>query len=105
MSWLPSKSTRAKHSGTCESHTPFALQAQPLGDAHHRALEALGRLPGSQLAGVSSFYASDSLSPGQPRYTNAVAALDSRLPALADFPSITLMYRAKILQPRDSILL
>ncbi|MBV6288710.1 2-amino-4-hydroxy-6-hydroxymethyldihydropteridine diphosphokinase [Pseudomonas aegrilactucae] len=47
------------------------------------ALEALGRLPGSQLAGVSAFYASDSLSPGQPRYTNAVAALDSSLPALA----------------------
>lgn len=47
------------------------------------ALEALGRLPASQLAGVSAFYASDSLSPGQPRYTNAVAALDSSLPALA----------------------
>ena len=47
------------------------------------ALEALGQLPGSHLAGVSSFYASDSLSPGQPRYTNAVAALDTSLPPLA----------------------
>lgn len=47
------------------------------------ALEALGQLPGSQLAGVSAFYASDSLSPGQPRYTNAVAALDSPMSALA----------------------
>lgn len=47
------------------------------------ALEALGQLPGSQLAGVSSFYASDSLSPGQPRYTNAVAALDTSLAPLA----------------------
>ena len=46
------------------------------------ALEALGQLPGSQLAGVSAFYASDSLSPGQPRYTNAVAALDSPMSAL-----------------------
>ena len=46
------------------------------------ALEALGQLPGSQLAGVSAFYASDSLSPGQPRYTNAVAVLDSSMSAL-----------------------
>lgn len=43
------------------------------------ALDALARLPGTQLAGVSCFYASDSLSPGQPRYTNAVAALDTAL--------------------------
>ncbi|WP_424753616.1 2-amino-4-hydroxy-6-hydroxymethyldihydropteridine diphosphokinase, partial [Klebsiella pneumoniae] len=38
------------------------------------ALKALEQLPGSQLAGVSSFYVSDSLLPGQPRFTNAVAA-------------------------------
>jgi hypothetical protein len=38
----------------------------------------LPRLPG----GVSAFYQSDSLLPGQPRYTNAVAALDSALAPL-----------------------
>lgn len=43
------------------------------------ALEALAQLPESAVASVSSFYTSDSLSPGQPRYTNAVAALDTRL--------------------------
>ena len=46
------------------------------------AIDALAQLPGTQLAGVSSFYASDSLSPGQPRYTNAVAALDTDLAPL-----------------------
>ena len=47
------------------------------------ALQALAQLPDTQLAGVSAFYQSDSLLPGQPRYTNAVAALDSRLAPLA----------------------
>lgn len=47
------------------------------------ALQALTQLPDTQLAGVSAFYQSDSLLPGQPRYTNAVAALDSRLAPLA----------------------
>jgi 2-amino-4-hydroxy-6-hydroxymethyldihydropteridine diphosphokinase len=47
------------------------------------ALKALARLPDSELAGVSSFYASDSLLPGQPRFTNAVAALDTTLTPLA----------------------
>ncbi len=46
------------------------------------AIKALGLLPQSSLAGVSSFYVSDSLLPGQPRYTNAVAALDTSLPPL-----------------------
>jgi 2-amino-4-hydroxy-6-hydroxymethyldihydropteridine diphosphokinase len=46
------------------------------------ALEALARLPQSELVGVSAFYQSDSLLPGQPRYTNAVAALDSALDPL-----------------------
>ena len=46
------------------------------------ALQALAQLPDTQLAGVSAFYQSDSLLPGQPRYTNAVAALDSRLAPL-----------------------
>jgi 2-amino-4-hydroxy-6-hydroxymethyldihydropteridine diphosphokinase len=46
------------------------------------AVEALGQLPQTSLAGVSAFYQSDSLLPGQPRYTNAVAALDSALAPL-----------------------
>ncbi|QXI27808.1 2-amino-4-hydroxy-6-hydroxymethyldihydropteridine diphosphokinase [Pseudomonas vanderleydeniana] len=46
------------------------------------AVQALAQLPDSELAGVSAFYQSDSLLPGQPRYTNAVAAIDSRLPPL-----------------------
>ncbi|MFJ2460474.1 2-amino-4-hydroxy-6-hydroxymethyldihydropteridine diphosphokinase [Pseudomonas neuropathica] len=46
------------------------------------AVEALGQLPQTTLAGVSAFYQSDSLLPGQPRYTNAVAALDSDLAPL-----------------------
>ncbi|WP_339530936.1 2-amino-4-hydroxy-6-hydroxymethyldihydropteridine diphosphokinase [Pseudomonas mucidolens] len=47
------------------------------------ALEALAQLPDSTFVGVSAFYQSDSLLPGQPRYTNAVAALDSALAPLA----------------------
>nr|WP_315446330.1 2-amino-4-hydroxy-6-hydroxymethyldihydropteridine diphosphokinase [uncultured Pseudomonas sp.] len=46
------------------------------------AVEALGQLPQTTLASVSAFYQSDSLLPGQPRYTNAVAALDSDLAPL-----------------------
>ncbi len=50
----------------------------------HAALRALAALPGSQLAAVSSFYASDPLGPPeQPRYVNAVAALDTELAPLA----------------------
>lgn len=47
-----------------------------------QALVALEQLPGTRLAAVSSFYVSDSLLPGQPRYTNAVAALDTGLEPL-----------------------
>lgn len=46
------------------------------------AIDALALLPCTRLAGVSAFYQSDSLLPGQPRYTNAVAAVDSRLAPL-----------------------
>ncbi|KRP44884.1 2-amino-4-hydroxy-6-hydroxymethyldihydropteridinediphosphokinase [Pseudomonas libanensis] len=46
------------------------------------AITALTQLPDTHLAGVSAFYQSDSLLPGQPRYTNAVAALDSDLAPL-----------------------
>lgn len=47
-----------------------------------QAADALAQLPSTTLAGVSAFYQSDSLLPGQPRYTNAVAALDSALAPL-----------------------
>lgn len=46
------------------------------------ALDALAKAEGTRLAAVSGFYASDSLLPGQPRYTNAVAALDTTLEPL-----------------------
>ena len=46
------------------------------------AIQALAQLPDTCVTGVSAFYQSDSLLPGQPRYTNAVAALDSRLAPL-----------------------
>jgi 2-amino-4-hydroxy-6-hydroxymethyldihydropteridine diphosphokinase len=46
------------------------------------AVEALAQVPQTELVGVSAFYQSDSLLPGQPRYTNAVAALDSALAPL-----------------------
>lgn len=46
------------------------------------AIKAMTRLPQSSLSGVSSFYVSDSLLAGQPRYTNAVAAIDTSLPPL-----------------------
>ncbi|CAI3786990.1 2-amino-4-hydroxy-6-hydroxymethyldihydropteridinepyrophosphokinase [Pseudomonas sp. MM227] len=49
----------------------------------HEALQALAALPDTTLAAVSSFYTSDSLLPGQPRYSNAVAALDTGLAPLA----------------------
>lgn len=47
-----------------------------------RAITALAQLPDTTLAGVSAFYQSDSLLPGQPRFTNAVAALDSNMAPL-----------------------
>ena len=44
------------------------------------ALQAIARLPHSQLQAHSSFYSSDPLGPAdQPRYVNAVAALDTAL--------------------------
>ncbi|NWL75428.1 2-amino-4-hydroxy-6-hydroxymethyldihydropteridine diphosphokinase [Pseudomonas taiwanensis] len=47
------------------------------------ALEALGDLPRTRLAAVSSLYASDPLGPpDQPRYVNAVAALETELAPL-----------------------
>ncbi|WP_172151749.1 2-amino-4-hydroxy-6-hydroxymethyldihydropteridine diphosphokinase [Pseudomonas tumuqii] len=56
--------------------------AEPLAQLHG-ALAALAALPQSQLLGRSSFYASDPLGPAdQPRYVNAVAALESELTPL-----------------------
>ena len=46
------------------------------------AVEALAKLPDSRLVDVSAFYQSDSLLAGQPRYTNAVAALDTAMTPL-----------------------
>jgi 2-amino-4-hydroxy-6-hydroxymethyldihydropteridine diphosphokinase len=46
------------------------------------AVNALAQLPQTELIGVSAFYQRDSLLPGQPRYTNAVAALRSTLAPL-----------------------
>ncbi len=49
----------------------------------HSALAALAALPQTSLATQSSFYASDPLGPAdQPRYVNAVAALDTELAPL-----------------------
>lgn len=47
------------------------------------ALQALGLIEGTRLAAASALYTSDSLLPGQPRYTNAVAAIDTELAPLA----------------------
>lgn len=47
-----------------------------------QAIDALAQLPQTQCSAVSPFYVSDSLLPGQPRYTNAVAALDTALQPL-----------------------
>ena len=46
------------------------------------AVQALAQLPDSRLIGVSAFYQSDSLLPGQPRYTNAVAAIETAMAPL-----------------------
>ena len=56
-----------------------------LADPHDQvrsAVLALTQWPESRFVGVSAFYQSDSLLPGQPRYTNAVAAIDSTLAPL-----------------------
>jgi 2-amino-4-hydroxy-6-hydroxymethyldihydropteridine diphosphokinase len=56
--------------------------AEPLAQLRG-ALAALAALPHSQLTGTSGFYSSDPLGPAdQPRYVNAVAALDTALEPL-----------------------
>jgi len=47
------------------------------------AFQALDQATGTRLVATSSLFTSDSLLPGQPRYTNAVAALDTSLEPLA----------------------
>jgi 2-amino-4-hydroxy-6-hydroxymethyldihydropteridine diphosphokinase len=56
--------------------------ADPAGQLR-AAMTSLAQLPHTELSDMSSFYVSDSLLPGQPRYTNAVAALDTSLQPLA----------------------
>ena len=46
------------------------------------AVEAIAQLPNSVFVGVSAFYQSDSLLPGQPRYTNAVATIETHMAPL-----------------------
>jgi len=46
------------------------------------ALQALDLIAETRLAAASALYTSDSLLPGQPRYTNAVAAIDTALTPL-----------------------
>jgi 2-amino-4-hydroxy-6-hydroxymethyldihydropteridine diphosphokinase len=48
-----------------------------------QAFTALAQLPNTQLVATSGLYTSDSLLPGQPRYTNAVAAVETDLEPLA----------------------
>lgn len=56
--------------------------AEPLQQLHN-ALSALARLPRTELVATSSLYASDPLGPAdQPRYVNAVAALETELAPL-----------------------
>lgn len=48
-----------------------------------QALASLQALPGCAWVGASGLYVSDSLLPGQPRYSNAVVALDTCLDPVA----------------------
>ncbi len=48
-----------------------------------QALASLQALPGCTWVGASGLYVSDSLLPGQPRYSNAVVALDTCLQPVA----------------------
>lgn len=62
------------------------------------ALQALAALPNTALVKASSFYTSNSLLPGQPRYTNAVAALDT---ALAPLPLLDALQAIENSQGRE----
>lgn len=63
------------------------------------ALQALAELPESSLAAVSSLYASDPLGPAdQPRYVNAVAALDTDL---APLKLLDALQRIELAQGRE----
>lgn len=66
------------------------------------ALAALKALPGSRLAAVSSAYASDPLGPAdQPRYLNAVAALDTSLVPLQLLDALQAIELAQGRQRKD----
>lgn len=63
------------------------------------ALDALRAIPRTQLAAVSPFYISDPLGPpDQPRYVNAVAALDTELEPL---PLLDALQRIELEQGRE----
>lgn len=65
------------------------------------ALQALAELSESSLAAVSSLYASDPLGPAdQPRYVNAVAALDTDL---APLKLLDALQRIELAQDRKSV--
>ncbi len=60
------------------------------------ALAALGGLPRTRLAAVSSLYASDPLGPpDQPRYVNAVAALETEIAPLELLDALQTIERAQ----------
>lgn len=66
------------------------------------ALMALDALPDSRLVAVSSLYASDPLGPAdQPRYNNAVAALDTSLSPLQMLDALQAIEQAQGRERKD----
>ncbi|WP_166837206.1 2-amino-4-hydroxy-6-hydroxymethyldihydropteridine diphosphokinase [Rheinheimera pleomorphica] len=75
--------------------------AQPLAQLQ-QAVAALRLLPASQLIAVSSFYGSKPMGPqDQPDYVNAVAALDTELPAEALLDALQLIEQQQGRQRKD----
>ena len=75
--------------------------AQPLAQLQ-QAVAALRLLPASQLIAVSSFYGSKPMGPqDQPDYVNAVAALDTELPAEALLDALQLIEQKQGRQRKD----
>ena len=75
--------------------------AQPLAQLQ-QAVAALRLLPASQLITVSSFYGSKPMGPqDQPDYVNAVAALDTELPAETLLDALQLIEQQQGRQRKD----
>ena len=75
--------------------------AQPLAQLQ-QAVASLRLLPASQLITVSSFYGSKPMGPqDQPDYVNAVAALDTELPAEALLDALQLIEQQQGRQRKD----